>query len=57
MVKTVRKYTQEFRDEAVQFALKSKTVNEAALSLGIPVGSLYAWVAKAWERLVSTKSR
>lgn len=47
MVRTVRKYTQEFKDEAVQFALKSETVNEAALSLGIPIGSLYAWVAKA----------
>lgn len=47
MSKNVRKYTKKFKDEAVQFALKAKTVNEAALSLGIPVGTLYAWVDKA----------
>ncbi len=47
MVKTVRKYTEEFRNEAVQFALKSENVNQAANSLGIPIGTLYAWVEKA----------
>ena len=27
--------------------MKAKTVNEATLSLGIPVGTLYAWVVSA----------
>ncbi len=47
MVKTVRKYTEEFKNEAIQFALKSENVNQAAISLGIPIGTLYAWVEKA----------
>lgn len=47
MVRTVRTYTQEFKDEAVQFALKSENVNQAATSLGVPIGTLYAWVEKA----------
>lgn len=46
MVKTVRKYTEEFKNEAVQLALKSENVNQAAISLGIPIGTLYAWVEK-----------
>lgn len=53
--KNVRKYTKEFKDEAVQFALKAKTVNKAALILGIPVGTLYAWVDKS-KRIWCTSS-
>ncbi|EKD70238.1 MAG: hypothetical protein ACD_46C00589G0001 [uncultured bacterium] len=47
MVRTVKKYTEEFKSEAVQLALKSENVNQAAISLGIPIGTLYAWVEKA----------
>jgi transposase len=47
MVRMLKTYTQEFKDEAVQFALKSENVNQAAISLGIPIGTLYAWVEKA----------
>jgi transposase-like protein len=44
MVKQVKKYTKEFKEEAVNLALKSTTVSQAAVSLGIPPGTLYAWV-------------
>lgn len=47
MVRTVKKYAEEFKSEAVQLALKSENVNQAAISLGIPIGTLYAWVEKA----------
>ena len=47
MVRRMRKYSEEFKSEAVQLALKSESVNRTALSLGIPIGTLYAWVEKA----------
>lgn len=47
MARNIRKYTEEYRNEAVQLALKSENVNQAAMSLGIPIGTLYAWVEKA----------
>ncbi|OGT47227.1 MAG: hypothetical protein A3E83_01930 [Gammaproteobacteria bacterium RIFCSPHIGHO2_12_FULL_41_20] len=40
----MKKYTKEFREEAVNLALKSPTVSQAAISLGIPPGTLYSWV-------------
>lgn len=47
MARTVKKYTEEFRNEAVQLALKSENVNQAANALGVPIGTMYAWVEKA----------
>ena len=44
MARQVKKYTKEFREEAVNLALKSTTISQAALSLGIPPGTLYSWV-------------
>jgi transposase len=39
-----RKYTDEFKEEAVNLALKSPAISQAAESLGIPAGTLYSWV-------------
>ena len=36
MVRNVRKYTEEFKNEAVQLALKSENVNQAENALGVP---------------------
>lgn len=47
MTRNVRKYTEEFKNEAVQLALKSENVNQAATALGVPTGTIYAWVEKA----------
>ena len=47
MVRLVRKYTEEFKNEAIQLALKSENVNQAANALGVPIGTMYAWVEKA----------
>jgi transposase len=46
MATKIKKYTKEFREEAVKLALKSTTVSQAAISLGIPPGTLYSWVEK-----------
>jgi len=47
MVRNVRKYTEEFKNEAVQLALKSENVNQAENALGVPIGAMYVWVEKA----------
>ena len=47
MVRKIRRHTKEFRNEAIQHALKSENVNQAAMALDIPVGTMYAWVIAA----------
>lgn len=44
MERSVRKYTQEFRQEAVKLALQKPSVSDAAKSLGIPTATLHSWV-------------
>ncbi len=44
MTRKVRKYTKEFRQEAVQLALKSSSVPSTAKSLGIPEATLHTWI-------------
>ena len=50
-MKQVRKYPQEFKQEAVQLALKSPSIVHAAKSLGIPVATLYTWIHKLKGKL------
>lgn len=46
--KTLRKYTAEFKAEAIQLAKSGeKSIAEVAEDLGIPKNSLYSWVSKA----------
>jgi len=44
MERKTRKYTKEFKQESVNFALKSPSLPKAAVELGIPVPTLYSWV-------------
>lgn len=44
MPKSVRKYTKEFKQEAVSLALKSPSIVNTAKELGIPVGTLHTWI-------------
>lgn len=46
--KKLRKYTAEFKAEAVELAKSGeKSIAEVAEDLGIPRNSLYCWVSKA----------
>lgn len=47
MTKQLRKYTPEFKQEAVRLALNSPSVLSAAQSLGMPEATLHTWVQKA----------
>ena len=44
MTKKVRKYTNEFKQEAINLALKSASVSSTAEGLGIPVATLHTWI-------------
>lgn len=44
MSRSKRSYSNEFRKDAISLALRSPSVKEAADSLGIPEGTLNAWV-------------
>src|SRR5579864_7315167 len=45
MQRTVKKYTKEFKQQAIQLALKSPAIGNTADELGIPHATLYSWVA------------
>ena len=47
MSKKVRKYTKEFKGEALNLALNSESVSRTAQDLGIPEATLHSWVKKA----------
>lgn len=42
--KSVRKYTKEFKQEAVNLALKSSNITRTAEELGIPPATLHTWI-------------
>jgi len=44
MGKSARRYTKEFRDEAVRLAFKSGQVKKTSEELGIPTGTLATWM-------------
>lgn len=46
MSKRTRRYTAEFKQEAVKLALNSSSISSAAKDLGIPEPTLHVWVAK-----------
>ena len=46
MTRIVRKYTKEFKTEAVHLALKSPSVGDTAKGLGIPAATLHTWISE-----------
>jgi len=44
MTRSIRKYTKEFKQEAVNLALKSLSILNTAKELGIPVATLHTWI-------------
>lgn len=44
MTRSVRKYTKEFKQEAVTLALKSPSIGDTAKGLGIPTATLHTWI-------------
>lgn len=44
MKRQIRKYTDEFKQEAVNLALKSSSMSKTAQDLGIPAATLHTWI-------------
>lgn len=44
MSRSVRKYTKEFKQEAVKLALKSPSIVNTAKELGVPAATLHTWI-------------
>ena len=44
MKRKVTKYSQEYKSEAVQLALKSPSITSTAKELGIPAATLHTWI-------------
>lgn len=57
MSKRVRRYTLEFKQEAVRLALNSVSICAAAKDLGIPEPTLHTWVAKLKHAVPKTKDQ
>lgn len=47
MVRQLRKYSKEFKEESVKLAISYSNINKAADELGIPRPTLHEWVNKA----------
>lgn len=50
MSKKVRKYTGEFKTEAIKLALNSDSITGTAKELGMPEATLHTWVFKAKQQ-------
>lgn len=46
MPKLMRKYTEEFKQEAIKLALQKPSISGAAEDLGIPAATLHTWIYK-----------
>jgi len=55
MPKIKRRYTEEFKQEAVKLALQSLSIDQVARDLGIPGATLHGWLGKLKQQpLVSS---
>lgn len=50
MTRSVRKYSKEFKQEAVNLALKSPSITQTASELGIPMPTLHAWIQQLKDK-------
>jgi transposase len=57
MSRSIRKYTEEFKREAVALALKSPSVSKVAKELGVPLASLHTWIKKLKTTLISSSPK
>lgn len=44
MTRSTRKYTKEFKQEAIKLALKSPSIGHTGKELGIPSATLHTWI-------------
>jgi transposase len=57
MSRSVRRYTKEFKQEAVNLAIKLPSISKAAEELGVPAPTLHTWVHQLQNKPPVTGSR
>lgn len=57
MTREIRKYTDEFKQEAVNLAIKLPSVVQAAKELGIPAATLHCWVDQLKKKPIDSKAK
>lgn len=56
MTRQTRRYTKEFKEGAINLALKSPSLTTTAKELGIPVGTLHTWLTDKKEKTTTTEN-
>jgi transposase-like protein len=46
MTRYIQRYSKEFQEEAIQLALRSKSIDQTARDLGIPISTLHGWIQR-----------
>lgn len=44
MTKQIKRYSKDFQEKAIQLALRSKSIDQTARDLGIPISTLHGWI-------------
>jgi transposase len=57
MTRQIRKYTNEFKQESVNLALKSPSIAKTATELGIPIATLHTWIKQLKEKAPANASK
>lgn len=47
MVRKVRQYSKEYKEELIHLTFNYGNVNQAAKEVGIPIATLHGWINKA----------
>ncbi len=55
MVRGRKRYTQEFKQETVNLALKSPSISQTAKELGISMPTLYNWIKELKHKQIDSK--
>lgn len=56
MGRQIRRYTKEFKHEAINLALKSPSISDTATELGIPIATLHTWIKSLKGQLTHSQS-
>ena len=57
MSKTKRRYTKEFKQEAVKLALQSPSIDQVARDLDIPGATLHGWLGKLKQQPLANSTQ
>lgn len=57
MGRAIKRYTEEFKNEAIKLALNTISTNQAAKDLGLPVSTLHSWVNQSKLSVIDPQAK